>query len=117
MDSELSTKTITLIMSKKRRRYDREFKLRVVQRSYEVSSIKELGVELGIRPELIYRWRTELARKPEKGFPGKGNKELSAEEKENEQLRKELADVKMEHEILKKAIGIFSRKDGKRFNS
>ncbi|HHG85505.1 MAG TPA: hypothetical protein ENJ82_12230 [Bacteroidetes bacterium] len=83
---------------------------------YEVSSMKELGAELGIRPELIYRWRTELAREPEKSFPGKGSKGLTAEEKENEQLRKELADVKMEHEILKKAIGIFSRKDGRRFS-
>ena len=104
-------------MSRNRRRYDREFKLRVVERSYQVDSIKELGAELGIRPELIYRWRAELVNEPEKSFPGNGNKALTEEEKEIERLRKELADVKMEHEVLKKAIGIFSRKDGKHFNS
>lgn len=104
-------------MSKNRRRYDREFKLRVIERSYEVDNMKDLGTELGIRPELIYRWRSELASEPDKSFPGKGNKALSEEEKEIERLRKELADVKMEHEILKKAIGIFSKTGGKRFNS
>lgn len=104
-------------MSKNRKRYDREFKLRVVEKSYEVDNMRDLGAELGVRPELIYRWRAELASEPEKSFPGNGNKALTDEEKEIERLRKELADVKMEHEILKKAIGIFSKKDGKRFNS
>lgn len=103
-------------MTKNRKRYDREFKLRVVAKSYEVSNMKELGSQLGIRPELIYRWRAELSSKPEKSFPGNGNKAATDQEKEVERLRKELADVKMEHEILKKAIGIFSRKDGKHFN-
>ena len=103
-------------MSRKRTRYDREFKLRVVERSYEVDNIKDLGAELGVRPELIYRWRAELAEHPEKSFSGNGKKAMTAEEAENARLRKELADVKMEHEILKKAIAIFSKTDGKRSN-
>ena len=38
-------------------------------------------------------------------------------ERENERLRKELADVQMEHAILKKAIAIFTKTDGRRSNS
>lgn len=104
-------------MSKKRKRYAAEFKLRAVEKSYQVSNISHLAAELGIRPELIYRWRAEYASGPEKSFPGKGKKSQSEAEKENERLRKELAEVKMEHEILKKAIAIFSKTGGKSSNS
>ncbi len=38
-------------------------------------------------------------------------------EKENARLRKELRDAKMERDILKKAVSIFSKSDGKSTNS
>ena len=104
-------------MSKKRRSYDREFKLRVVEKSYEVANIGHLAADLGIRPELIYRWRGEHNAHPEKSFPGNGKKAMTDLERENERLRKELADVQMEHAILKKAIAIFTKTDGRRSNS
>ena len=101
-------------MSKqKRKRYAREYKLRVVEQSYEVPNIAELASELGIRPELIYRWGAELAHQGAKSFPGNGNKALSDEERENARLRKELSDLREDHAILKKAIGIFSKTGGK----
>ncbi|MCB9234204.1 MAG: IS3 family transposase [Bacteroidia bacterium] len=91
-------------MSTNRRKFDREFKLRVIERSFEVEKVTDLAKELGIRPELIYRWRSELANHGKsKSFPGNGNKAMSEEEREIDRLRKELADVKLEHEILKKA--------------
>ena len=37
---------------------------------------------------------------------------MTPEEKEISKLKKELADSKLETEILKKAISIFSKKDG-----
>jgi len=37
-------------------------------------------------------------------------------EKENARLRKELRDAKMERDILKKALSIFSKSDGKSTN-
>ena len=53
---------------------------------------------------------TRVQEKPEHAFPGKGN--LSTENKELEDLRKELARVKEEREILKKAIAVFSKHPG-----
>jgi transposase len=42
-------------------------------------------------------------------FVGKGN--VKPEEAELKRLRKELADVKEERDILKKALSVFSRHD------
>ena len=42
---------------------------------------------------------------------------MNEEETEVAQLKKELADIRMERDILKKAVGIFSKSDGKYFNS
>jgi transposase len=102
---------------KTRRKFDREFKLKVVELSYERENIKELAHEMKLRPELIYRWRSEFAVLEEKSFPGNGKKKMTEEESEIARLRKELSDIRMERDILKKAVGIFSKSDGKYFNS
>ena len=104
-------------MSKKRRVFDKEFKLRAVKMSYETERISELALELGVRPELIYRWRSEMSVEESKRFPGKGNKAMSPEEAEIARLKKKVSDTELELEILKKAIGIFSKKDGKSMGS
>lgn len=104
-------------MSKLRRHYDPAFKVEVVQMSYQRSSIKELSNELGLNPDLIYRWRKEHERDPQKSFPGNGKQKLSPEEEEIARLQKENRELKLEREILKKAVSIFSKSDGKHFNS
>ena len=104
-------------MTKHRRVFDREFKLKTVELSYTRDNIKDLAHELSIRPELIYRWRSEFATLEGASFPGNGNKKMTDEESEVARLKKELADVRMERDILKKAIGIFSKSDGRYFSS
>lgn len=89
-----------------RKKYDRDFKLQAVKLSYERESIRELASELEVRPELIYRWRSEFEATREHSFPGNGR--LKEPEDELSRLRKELTEVKMERDILKKAISIFS---------
>lgn len=103
-------------MAKPRRIFDREFKLKAVELSYERDSIKELAHELNIRPELIYRWRGEFTALEGASFPGNGKKRMTEEESELAQLKRELADVRMERDILKKAISIFSKNDGRHFS-
>ena len=103
-------------MATKRKKFDKTFKLRAVELSYERESIKDLADELGIRASLIYRWRSELSTDKEKSFPGEGNKAQSPEEAEISLLKKALRDKELELEILKKAIGIFSTRDGKSIN-
>jgi transposase len=81
--------------------------------SFSRENIKELANELDVRPELIYRWRSEFASYQGKSFPGNGNPKMTEEESELARVKRELAEIKMERDILKKAVGIFSRSDGR----
>jgi transposase len=92
---------------RKLRTYDREFKLNAVKlcigsgRSY-----KEVSKELGIPRATLVGWIEKSKTEGVEAFPGKGN--LHASDKELAGLRKELAIVREERDILKKALGIFS---------
>jgi transposase len=104
-------------MENERRKFSREFKLNSVELSYQRENISELAHELQIRPSLIYRWRSEFASYQGKSFPGNGKPKMTEEETEIARLKKELAEIKMERDILKKAVSIFSKSDGKSFSS
>jgi transposase len=104
-------------MPKTRRKYDREYKIMAVELSHKREDLGVLAKELGIRPELLYRWRRELSIKKQTSFPGNGKVLQTDVEAENARLKKQLKDVEMERDILKKAVGIFSKSDGKYFNS
>lgn len=94
--------------SKNRRVYDREFKKEAVRLVEENGrSISEVSEELGITGGLLHKWKKQLSDDPKSSFPGKGH--LKAEEEELRKLRKELADIREERDILKKAVSIFSK--------
>jgi transposase len=97
-------------MENGRRQYDAEFK-REALRLLEVSGkpVAELARDLGIYPALLWRWRREAraAGSGEAAFPGQG-KRLSPDE-EVERLRRELEQVKLEREFLKKAAAYFAK--------
>jgi len=101
------------MMTKERQRYDREFKQKAVELSFARGNAKEIAEELGIRPELLYRWRREYQQYESNSFPGKGKPKMTEMEREVVRLKKELRDAKMEWDILKKAVSIFSKSDGK----
>lgn len=100
-------------MEKERRTFDKEFKLMAVELSRARENIPQLALELGIRADLIYRWRKEFKNKGEVSFSGKGKTILTAEEAEIARLKKELREAELERDILKKAVSIFSKRDGK----
>lgn len=100
-----------------RRRFDRAFKLKAVELSFQRDNMRELAHELGVRPVMLYRWRSEFATLDGGSFPGNGKKKMTEEESELARLKKELYDVRMERDILKKAVGIFSNSDGRYTNS
>jgi len=102
---------------KTRRKFDREFKQMVIELSQNREDIAALASELAIGVDLIYRWRREATIHQDASFPGQGNKIMTEEQKEIERLRKELRDAQIERDILKKAVSIFSRNDGKYSNS
>jgi len=97
---------------KRRKTYSREFKLDVIQQSYARDNFHELAQELGIRADLIYRWRKQYEHDGDTSFPGRGLESLTEEQRELERIKQENADLRMERDILKKAIGIFSKKNG-----
>jgi transposase len=95
-----------------RRTFTKEFKLDVIQQSYHRKNIVELAHELDLRPQLIYKWRAKYRQNSTQSFPGKGVEALTPEEEKMRALQKENAELKMERDILKKAIGIFGKNGG-----
>lgn len=100
-------------MKQERKRFTREFKLNAVELSYSRSNVVELANELQVRPELLYRWRSEFASYQGKSFPDNGKSKMTEQETEIAHLKKELKEMQMERDILKKAVSIFSKSDGK----
>lgn len=88
-------------VSKKRRRYDADFKSNILRLHADGRSVSSLSSSFGIRENLIYRWKSEAK---------KGNQETTAVDQEEViGLRKRVRELEEERDILKKALGIFSR--------
>ncbi len=91
-----------------RRKYTREFKLEVVKSIVEGGkSLKQVSLELAIRQNLLQRWVAEYRNDPSNAFPGSG--QLMPDDAEVAKLKRELREARMERDILKKAIAIFSK--------
>jgi transposase len=96
---------------KERKNYEKEFKLMAVELMNSGKTSIEVGEELDIAPDLVRRWRREYLKFNSGSFSGNGVPNMTPEQKEIVKLKKELADAKLDAEILKKAISIFSKKD------
>ncbi len=94
-----------------KRQFDKAFKISAVKMVEEGEKVSEVARSLGIHENLIYAWKRKYAKDGEKAFVGKGNLTEMAK------LRRENESLKLDNEILKKAIGIFSEKRQKEMNS
>ena len=70
----------------------------------------EIAEDLGISYGNLTRWRREYKQKENNAFPGKGKQKLTPEQQKIKELQDELRETKLERDILKKAVGIFSKK-------
>ncbi len=97
--------------SQPRRKYDQDFKRNAVLLCAEPGrSVTQVAENLGINKDLLYRWRREYHKaNGQYVFPGNGVEALTPDQKRIRELEKKLKDTKMERDILKKAMGIFSR--------
>jgi transposase len=99
------------LSDKKRRRYTAEFKKEavdlVINQGY---TIAEAARNLGIRRNMLGRWRREQLQGPQNAFPGSGHQ--SAELEELKSLREENRKLRLEREILKKAAVFFAKESG-----
>jgi len=94
-------------MGNQRRRFTREFKIEAVRLIVEEGRrISELSRELGVGENLLSRWKKKSEEGKIDPFPGKGC--LSPEDGELRRLRRENERLRMERDILKKAVAIFS---------
>jgi transposase len=92
----------------RRRRFDGQFKLDAVRLIQESDrAISDIAKDLGVRRELLYKWKRELEEDPQHAFPGKGK--LKPEQDQLRQLQQELRRVIEERDVLKKALAFFSR--------
>ena len=96
-------------MKKIRKAYDTAFKHQAVELAKERTNKSELARELGIRSTLLYKWCKEAQEFGDASFPGNGKQKLTPEQERIKELERKLAAVELEHEIVKKAIGIFSK--------
>jgi transposase len=93
---------------KNRRKYTREFKTESVQLvESRGGNASEVARNLGVRPNMLNRWVREYRADSQYSFPGLGK--LKEPDEQLRKLQKELADTKMERDILKKALAIFSK--------
>ncbi len=95
-------------MQKEQRTFTREFKQEAVQlvRSSNKSQA-QIAPDLGIADSTLHHWCKQFSDHGEQAFPGSGHQTPQEEEMRHLQRENEL--LRQERDILKKAIGIFSR--------
>lgn len=93
-------------------KYSREFKLDALNLLQEGKSISEISKSLGISVNTLCTWRRRYQLHGDKAFQGPGIRLPKNEQQEElRRLKKEVSELKMERDILKKALSIFSKRD------
>jgi len=89
-------------MGECRKKYDEDFKKNAVKLSYaSPKSVKEIADDLRIHENLLYNWRRK--------YTADGDKtKFATLEEENRDLRRQLAETRMERDMLKKAAAYFA---------
>lgn len=90
---------------KRRKRYTEDFKNQAIELCATGKPVAEVAEDLCLSKDLIYKWirpaRTGLGRSEDKGATGD-----SAEAQELTRLRREVAELRIDNDILKKAAVI-----------
>lgn len=91
-----------------RRKFSREFKLEAVRLVRERGvSVAQAARDLDVHENVLRKWVREFTSDPRDAFPGHG--QMKPEQLEIERLRREVARLKAERDILKKAAAYFAK--------
>jgi transposase len=91
-----------------RRKFGREFKIEAVRLVKERGvSVAQAARDLDVHENVLRKWIKEFGRDPSQAFPGLG--QMKPEQLEIERLRREVAKLRAERDILKKAAAYFAR--------
>jgi len=91
-----------------RRKFSREFKLEAVKLVRERGvSAAQAARDLDVHENVLRKWVKEFGSDPAQAFPGHG--QMKPEQLEIARLKREVAKLKAERDILKKAAAFFAR--------
>src|SRR2546421_518553 len=93
-------------MSKERKKFSREFKVKVVEAYESGVSAVELSRQFDIHPNIIYSWAREYRQDPANAFQTARDQNDSsrAEEQRIAELERMIGRLALENEFLKKAL-------------
>ena len=89
-----------------RKQYTDEFKAQILELADHGRPVSELSQEFGVSAGLIHTWRRKASQQPQLGSGGAGAVGDQAEADELRLLRRQVADLQLENDILKKAAVI-----------
>ena len=90
-------------MARTYKTYDEDYKKNIVKLVENGKAISDIEREYGINRKLIYNWKNKYGTIITSPGDVTSNDEII-------QLKKELNELKVENEILKKAVAIFTKK-------
>ena len=91
-----------------RRKFTREFKLEAVKLVKERGvAVSQASQDLGVHQTQLRQWVKDFGGDPQHSFPGRG--QMKPEQAEIAQLKREVAKLKAERDILKKAAAYFAK--------
>jgi transposase len=91
-----------------RRRFGSEFKIEAVRLVRERGvSVAQAARDLEVHENVLRKWVKDFVADPVHAFPGHG--QMKPEQLEIDRLKREVAKLKAERDILKKAAAYFAR--------
>ena len=96
-------------LDKPRRKYDAEFKDDVLKMVFSGRPVQEIASSLGINVSMIHKWRAQHTDAHGLSQPPMPIVVPAVSGVEHERVKARLREVEQERDILKKALGIFSR--------
>ena len=95
-------------MGNTRRKFGQEFKREAVRQALQPgNAVTTVAQDLGVHESVLRRWIKEYGSGPADKAADRPLK--NAQSQEIERLKRELARVKMERDIIKKALGYFAK--------
>jgi transposase len=96
-------------MARVRRQFSAEYKREAVRLVEDGRSVLEVARSLGIRPDMLRRWRRQAGTVTDtsEAFPGHGK--LTRQDEEIRRLRRELEVARQERAFLKRATVFFAK--------
>ena len=96
-------------MARARRQFSAEYKLEAVRLVEGGRSVLEVARSLGIRADMVRKWRRQFATAADarEAFPGHG--QLTSQDEEIRRLRRELEVARQERDFLKRATVFFAK--------